>query len=101
MLLMSCSTKSTSTVKLESWVEEKSNGEYIVVERLLELNPLTLIQSQKTAILSMKNDTDVQVSVMWYKDLPDLGLDMDSISVRMLSAQEDLGFAKTIASHRI
>ncbi|MDQ3017893.1 MAG: hypothetical protein M3R25_14370 [Bacteroidota bacterium] len=85
-------------MKLESWVEEKSNGEYIVADRLLELNPLTLIKGKKTAILGMKNDTNVQVRVTWYKDAPDLGLDMDSIRVNMLLAQQDMEFSKSIAS---
>lgn len=99
LLFLACAPSKPKEVKLEDWISKKSNGEYVVDERLLELNPTSLIKGKRTAIIAMKQQPDVQVRILWNKNLDDLGLDMDSIHTQMESAASDHQVARSIVSY--
>ncbi len=94
--IFSCFGKKEKKVTLDSWLEEKSPGQYIVVDKLINLDPKNLFYKKSSAIIGLKSDSLIQVQVDYYKGQPDLGLSMDQIQTHFETAGSDMKIAREI-----
>ena len=94
--IFSCFGKKEKKVSLDSWLEEKSPGTYIVMDKLINLDPKNLFYKKSSAIIGLKNDSLIQVRIDYNKDQPDLGLSFEQIKTDFAAATNDINVAREI-----
>ena len=90
--------KKKKKLTLESWLENQSPGQYVIVDKLINLDPKNLYYKKSSAILGLKKDPDVQIKVEYFKDQADLGLIISTIKEEFRVAENDMIIAREIAS---
>ena len=97
MSLLGCFAKKEKKINLESWLDERAEGKYVIVEKLINPDPKNLYYKKASAVIALKSDSMVQIKVHYNTSQSDLGLDIDSIRNEFVQAEVDMKVAKKLA----
>lgn len=94
--IIGCFQQKEKTNDLPTWLETHLPGQLVVVNDIVNLDPMNLFIKEKNTILADKNDPDVQIKVKWFKKEENLGLHADEIQTNLVNARKDAKAARMI-----
>jgi hypothetical protein len=94
--LFGCFQKKEKKNDLSSWLETNFPGQLVVVNNVVNLDPMNLFIKEKNTILADKNDPEVQIKVTWFKKEAGLGLNVAEVQSSLDNARKDVKAARMI-----
>lgn len=94
--IFGCFQKKEKTNDLPTWLETHFPGQLVVVNNVVNLDPMNLFIKEKNTILADKNDPEVQIRVKWFKKEEGLGLNVAEVQTSLDNARKDIKAARTI-----
>jgi hypothetical protein len=94
--LFGCFKKKEKPIDLPTWLETNFPGQLVVVNNIVNLDPMNLFIKEKKTILSDKNDPEVQIKVTWFKKEDGLGLNVAEVQTSLDNARKDIKAARMI-----
>jgi hypothetical protein len=99
MLMISifgCFQKKEMKNDLPTWLETNFPGQLVVVNNIVNLDPMNLFIKEKNTILADKHDPEVQIKVTWFKKEDGLGLHVEEVQTALDNARKDIKAARMI-----
>jgi len=94
--LFGCFKKKEKPNDLPAWLETHFPGQLVVVNNVVNLDPMNLFIKEKNTILADKNDPEVQIKVTWFKKEEGLGLNVEEVQTDLNNARKDIKAARMI-----
>lgn len=94
--IFGCFQKKEKTNDLPTWLETHLPGQLVVVNNIVNLDPMNLFIKEKNTILADKNDPEVQITIKWFKKEEGLGLNAEEIQASLDNARKDVKAARMI-----
>ena len=94
--LFGCFHKKEEKDDLPAWLETHFPGQLVVVNNVVNLDPMNLFVKKKVTILADKNDPEVQIKITWFKKEEGLGLNVAEVQTSLDNARKDIKAAQMI-----
>ena len=94
--LFGCFKKKEVKNDLPTWLETNFPGQLVMVNNIVNLDPMNLFIKEKKTILADKNDPEVQIKVTWFKKEDGLGLNVAEVQTSLDNARKDIKAARMI-----
>lgn len=94
--IFGCFQKKEKVNDLPTWLETHMPGELVVVNNIVNLDPMNLFIKEKNTILADKNDPEVQIKIKWFKKEEGLGLNVAEVQSSLDKARKDVKAARMI-----
>jgi hypothetical protein len=94
--ILGCFLKKEKKNDLPTWLETHFPGQLVVVNNIVNLDPMNLFIKEKNTILADKNDPEVQIKIKWFKKEEGLGLDAAKVQTSLDNARRDVKAARMI-----
>lgn len=94
--IFGCFQKKEKANDLPSWLDTHFPGQLVVVNNVVNLNPMNLFIKEKNSILADKNDPEVQIRIKWFKKEEGLGLNVADVQTSLDNARKDVKAARMI-----
>ncbi len=94
--ILGCFQKKEKVNDLPTWLEMHMPGQLVVVNNIVNLDPMNLFIKEKNTILADKNDPEVQISVKWFKKEEGLGLNFAEVQTSLDNARRDVKAARMV-----
>jgi len=94
--LFGCFQKKEKENDLPTWLETHFPGQLVVVNNVVNLDPMNLFIKEKNTILADKIDPEVQIRVKWFKKEEGLGLNVADVQTSLDNARKDIKAARMV-----
>ncbi len=94
--IFGCFQKKEKMNDLPTWLETHFPGELVVVNNIVNLDPMNLFIKEKNTILADKNDPEVQIKIKWFKKEEGLGLNAAEIQTSLDKSRRDVKAARMV-----
>ena len=94
--IFGCFQKQEKKNDLPNWLETHFPGQLVVVNNIVNLDPMNLFIKEKKTILADKNDPEVQIIITWFKKQEGLGLNVAEVQTSLDQARKDIKAARMI-----